>query len=165
MLWQWTIFLLCRHLILEQPATVLYYLTTAPVQKPKEMELKVVESVTSPSVSLANVNQPVSQPMLPAGDQEKGPTEACTIAGSSEGQLKQQSPPPPSTSDVASELCDESEANSESLQVREPLPVSGNNPDEETRDQQTKPEWHVTTLYSYEFEKLLYYQPLHHCFI
>lgn len=104
------------------------------------MELKVVESVTSPSVSLANVNQPVSQPMLPAGDQEKGPTEACTIAGSSEGQLKQQSPPPPSTSDVASELCDESEANSESLQVREPLPVSGNNPDEETRDQQTKPE-------------------------
>lgn len=125
---------------MEQPATVLYYLTTAPVQKPKEMELKVVESVTSPSVSLANVNQPVSQPMLPAGDQEKGPTEACTIAGSSEGQLKQQSPPPPSTSDVASELCDESEANSESLQVREPLPVSGNNPDEETRDQQTKPE-------------------------
>lgn len=127
---------------MEQPATVLYVLTTAPVQKPKEMELKVAESVTSPSVTLATVDQPASQPMLPAGDQEKDPTEARPVAGSSEGQLKQQSPPTPDTSDVASELCDldKSEANSESLQVRETVPVSGSIPDEETKAQQTKPE-------------------------
>ncbi|XP_045888996.1 zinc finger protein 280C-like isoform X2 [Micropterus dolomieu] len=130
------------HLILGQPAKVLYLLTSAPAQRPKEMDLKLAESVTSGSVAVAAVNQPQSEPKLPSGDQEKGSTEISAIEGSSEGQLKQPVLPALSsscTSDGVS-LCDELLGNSESPEVREQLPVPGIVPEHETGGQQTKPE-------------------------
>lgn len=133
------LFLSYRHLILGQPAKVLYLLTSPPTQRPKEMDLKLVESVTSKSVTRATVDQPESEPMLPAGDWEKSSTEIDVIAGSSGGQLKQLFALPSScTSDGVSDLCDVSVGNSESLEVKEQLPVSGTVPEDETRDQKSK---------------------------
>ncbi|XP_032369979.1 zinc finger protein 280C isoform X2 [Etheostoma spectabile] len=120
------------HLILGQPAKVLYVLNSAPSQRPKEMDLKPDESVTSESVTLATVDQLQSQPMLLAGDQEKGSTETSFVEGSSEGHLKQSSLPPLSsscTSDRDLDLCEESVGNSESQDFIEPLP------EHETREQ------------------------------
>ncbi|XP_044047771.1 zinc finger protein 280C isoform X2 [Siniperca chuatsi] len=125
------------HLVLGQPAKVLYLLTSAPAQRPKGVDLKSFESVTSRSVTLATVDQPESEPMLPAGDQEKGSTEISVIEGSSEGQLKQPSLPALSsscTSDGVLDLCDESVGNSESLEVSGPVP------EHEAGEQQTKSE-------------------------
>lgn len=108
------------------------------------MDLKLAEGVTPGSVTLATVDQPEPEPMLPAGDQEKGSTETSAIEGSSEGQLKQSSLPTlssSSTSDGVLDVCDESADNSESLEVREQVPVSEIVPKGETGEQQTKPEW------------------------
>lgn len=114
------------HLVLRQPAKVLYVLTPAPVQRPKEMELKLVESVTAGSVTLASVAQPepepITKPGLPAGDQEKGSTETSVVEGSSQGHLKQSSQLVLSSTCVSDDLGDESLGNSESLDVREQLP-------------------------------------------
>ncbi|XP_034728322.1 zinc finger protein 280C isoform X2 [Etheostoma cragini] len=135
------------HLILGQPAKVLYVLNSAPSQRPKEMDLKPVESVT-----LATVDQLHSQPMLLAGDQEKGSTETSFVEGSSEGHLKQSSLPPLSsrcTSDRFrdSDLCEESVGNSESPEFIEPLPehetreqhVTEQLPEPKTREHVTEP--------------------------
>lgn len=103
------------------------------------MDLKLVESVTSKSVTRSTVDQPESEPMLPAGDQEKSSTEIDVIAGSSGGQLKQLFALPSScTLDGVLDLCDVSVGNSESLKVKEQLPVSGTVPEDETRDQKSK---------------------------
>ncbi|XP_028436746.1 zinc finger protein 280C isoform X3 [Perca flavescens] len=124
------------HLVLGQPAKVLYVLTSAPSQRPKEMDLKPIESVTSESVTLATVDQLQPEPMLPAGDQEKGSTETSFVEGSSEGHLKQSSLPALSsccTSDGDLDLCEESVGNSESQDVREQLP------EHETREHVIEP--------------------------
>ncbi|XP_078105409.1 zinc finger protein 280C isoform X1 [Sander vitreus] len=113
------------HLVLGQPAKVVYVLTSAPSQRPKEMDLKPIESVTSESVTLATVDQLQPEPMLPADDQEKGSTETSFVEGSSEGHLKQSSLPALSscfTSDGDLDLCEESVGNSESQDVIEQLP-------------------------------------------
>ncbi|XP_044204510.1 zinc finger protein 280C-like [Thunnus albacares] len=116
------------HLVYGQPAKVLYVLTSAPAQTPKEMDLKPAESVKSESVTLATVDQPDSEPTLPAGDQEKGSTEMSNVTeGSSEGEAKQLSLSGLSsscTSDGVLDLCEESVVNSESLDVREESSVS-----------------------------------------
>ncbi|XP_029284489.1 zinc finger protein 280C isoform X2 [Cottoperca gobio] len=120
------------HLVLRQPAKVLYLLTSLPAQRPKEMDLKLVESV-----SLATVDQPGPEPMLPAGDQEKGSTEISVFEGSSKGRLEQSSLPALSSSCTSGgvlDLCAESVGNSESLDVREQLP------EHETGEQQIKSE-------------------------
>ncbi|XP_051234945.1 zinc finger protein 280C isoform X1 [Dicentrarchus labrax] len=127
------------QLILEQPSKVLYFLTTAPTQRPKETDLKVTECVTSQRITPANVDQPELEPMLPAGDQEKGSTETRVISGSSQGESKPTSSSS-CTSDGGLDLCDESVGNSESLEVKEMLPVSEIVPEDETREQQTKSE-------------------------
>lgn len=137
------LFLSCRRLLLGQPAKVVYLLTSAPAQRPKEMDLKLVESVTPGSITPATVDQPESEPMLPAADREKGPTEISAIEGSSEGQLKQSSLPalsPSCRSDEVLDRCDESVGNSKILEVREQLPVSGIVPEHETGEHQTKSE-------------------------
>lgn len=126
-----------RVQLLRQPAKVLYLLTPVPAQRPKEMDLKLVQSVTSGSVTLATVDLPEPEPMLPAGDQEKSSTETSVIEGSPEGHLKQSSPPASSSSCTSGgglELCDKSAGNSESLDVKKPLP------EHETGEQQTKSE-------------------------
>ncbi|XP_070760562.1 zinc finger protein 280C-like [Enoplosus armatus] len=131
------------HLVLGQPAKVLYLLTSAAAQRPKEMDLKLVESVTSGSVTLAMVNQPESEPMVRTGDQEKVSAETSVVKGSSEGQLKQSLLPALSsscTSEGVLDLSDESVSNSESLGVREQLPVSETIPEHETGEQQTTSE-------------------------
>ncbi|XP_068586882.1 zinc finger protein 280C isoform X2 [Cebidichthys violaceus] len=110
------------QLVLRQPAKVLYVLTPAPAQRPKEKE-----SITSGSLT---VDQPESQPMLPEADQEKGPTEITVTEGSSEGHSKQSSLPC-CTSDGVLDLCDGSVGNSERLDVREQVPEN------ETGEQKT----------------------------
>ncbi|XP_076583785.1 zinc finger protein 280C isoform X2 [Chaetodon auriga] len=127
------------HLIFGQPAKVVYLLTSGAAQRPKETDLKLVESVTSQSVPLAAVDKPESVPMLPAGDQEKASTEICVAAGSSEGPLTQPLLPVLSsscTSVGASDQCDESVGNSEILEAREQLPLAGFVPEDETKEQQ-----------------------------
>lgn len=100
--------------------------------------MKLVESVTSKSVTCATVDQPESEPMLPAGDQEMSSTEIDVIAGSSGGQLKQLFALPSScTSDGVSDICDVSVGKSESLEVKEQRPVSGTVPEDETRNQKS----------------------------
>uniref|UniRef100_A0A8D0A7G6 Zinc finger protein 280D n=1 Tax=Sander lucioperca TaxID=283035 RepID=A0A8D0A7G6_SANLU len=134
------------HLVLGQPTKVVYVLTSAPSQRPKEMDLKPIESVTSESVTLTTVDQLQPEPMLPAGDQEKGSTETSFVEGSSEGHLKQSSLPALSscfTSDGDLDLCEESVGNSESQDVREQLPEHETKeqhvieplPEHETREQ------------------------------
>uniref|UniRef100_A0A3Q3PY22 C2H2-type domain-containing protein n=1 Tax=Monopterus albus TaxID=43700 RepID=A0A3Q3PY22_MONAL len=121
--------------ILTQPAKVLYLVTSAPAQRPKEMDLKLVESLTSRSVS---TDEAGSEPMLLAADQEKSSAEA-----SSEGELKQSLLPALSsscTSDGVVDLCDESVVTSEGSDVREQLPVSAIFPENETGEQQTTSE-------------------------
>lgn len=128
---------------MRQPAKVLYFLTSAPAQRPKETDLKLVESVTSRSVTPAAVDQPEPEPKLPAGDEEKGSSETSVIEGSSEGLSKQSLPPAPSSacaSDGVLDLRDESAGNSESLEIGEQLPVSEVVPEHETGEQQTKSE-------------------------
>ncbi|XP_026176047.1 zinc finger protein 280C isoform X2 [Mastacembelus armatus] len=108
------------HLIMAQPAKVLYLLTTAPAQRPKEMDLKLVESLSSRSGSLAPVGQTRSE---------------ASTAGCSEGELKQCLLPTVSSSSVSGGvlgLCDESVGDSERPDVRQ-------EPSEhETKEQQTK---------------------------
>ncbi|XP_039987153.1 zinc finger protein 280C-like isoform X2 [Xiphias gladius] len=126
------------HLVLGQPAKVLYLLTSAPAQRPKEMDLKLVESVTSGSATAATVDQPES-----AGDEEKVSTEVSVNEGSFKGELKQLLLPALSSScrsDGVLDLGDESMGNSQSTDVREQLPVSGIVHEHETREQQTKSE-------------------------
>nr|XP_046242206.1 zinc finger protein 280C isoform X2 [Scatophagus argus] len=128
------------HLVLGQPAKVLYFLMSAPAQRPKEMDFKQAESVTPQSVTVATVNQAEAEQMSPAGDQEKNFKEERATAGSSEGQLKQSLLPASSTSctsDGVLDLCDESVGDSESLEAREQLPVSGLIPEDEMREHQT----------------------------
>ncbi|XP_026234051.1 zinc finger protein 280C isoform X3 [Anabas testudineus] len=118
------------HLIMAQPAKVLYVLTSASAQRPKETDLKLAESIVSRSVSVAAVNKPESESTVPAGDQERPSTE---------GELKQLLMPTLSSSctpDGVSDLHDESVGNSESPDVREQLPVS----EHETNEQETKSE-------------------------
>lgn len=125
----------CRHLIMAQPAKVLYVLTSASAQRPKETDLKLAESIVSRSVSVAAVNKPESESTVPAGDQERPSTE---------GELKQLLMPTLSSSctpDGVSDLHDESVGNSESPDVREQLPVS----EHETNEQETKSEWTCTS--------------------
>ncbi|XP_074474431.1 zinc finger protein 280C isoform X1 [Sebastes fasciatus] len=128
------------QLFLRQPAKVLYVLTTATAaQRPKETDLKLVQSVASGSVPLAAVVQPEpeSEPMLPAGDQEEGSTESGVIESPSEEHLEPASLPMVSsscTSDGVLDLCEESVENSESPEVREQLP------EQETEEQPTKSE-------------------------
>ncbi len=129
---------------MRQPAKVLYLLTSAPAQRPKETDLKLVESVTSGSGNPATADQPEPEPMSPAGDEEKGSSETSVIDGSSEG-LSKQSLPPASSSSCASDgvldLCGESVGSSESLEVREQLPVSDSVPErDETGEQGSKSE-------------------------
>ncbi|KAM3626140.1 uncharacterized protein V6R79_023326 [Siganus canaliculatus] len=101
-----------------QPTKVLYILTPAPAQKPKETDLKLVESVATGIVasgsvasgsvasgsvasgSVSIVSQPASQQMLVACDQKKSCTETHAVAGSSEGQSEQ----PSCTSDTTKSL-------------------------------------------------------------
>lgn len=129
------------QLFLRQPTKVLYVLTTAAAaQRPKETDLKLVQSVASGSVPLAAVVQPESEsePMLPAGDQEEGSTESGVIESLSEEHLEPASLPMVSsscTSDGVLDLCEESVENSESPEVREQLP------EQETEEQPTKSEW------------------------
>ncbi|KAM7406155.1 hypothetical protein PAMP_000553 [Pampus punctatissimus] len=110
------------HLVLGKPAKVLYLLTSAAAQTPKETDLKPVKNVTSESVSLASVEQPDLELTLPAGDQEKGSTEIRNVTvGSSKGESKQPSLSglsPPYTLDGVLNLCEESVGNSENLGVR-----------------------------------------------
>lgn len=123
------------QLFLRPPPKVLYVLTAAAAQRPKEMDLKL--SVTPGSVPLATVVQPESEPMVPAGDREKGSSESGVIEGSSEGHFEPASLPAVSsscTSDGVLDLCEESVSNSESLDVREQLP------EHETGEQPTKSE-------------------------
>lgn len=125
------LFLSCRHLILAQPAKVMYLLTSAPAQRPKETDLKLVECVTSQSVSVATVVKLGSESTVRAADQEKL---------SAEGESKQSLLPTLSsscTSDGISDLCDESVGNSESPDVREQLPISGIVSEPETKEQET----------------------------
>ncbi|XP_054467347.1 zinc finger protein 280C isoform X2 [Anoplopoma fimbria] len=125
------------QLLLRQPAKVLHVLTPAPAQTPKEKDIKLEEDVASGSVTVATVDQPESEPMLPEADQEKGPTEITGVEGSSEGHPEQSLLPdvsPSCPADGVLDLCDESVGNSESLDVREQLP------EHETVEQQTKSE-------------------------
>lgn len=103
------------------------------------MDSKLVENVTPPSVTLATVDQPESEPMLSAGDKEKSATEEDVVAGSSKGQSKRLSSLPSScTSHGVSGLCDVLDGDSESPQVKKQLPVIQNVPDGETRDQKSE---------------------------
>lgn len=117
----------CSHLVLGQPAKVLYLLTSAPSQTLKEMDLKPVESVTSESVT-ATVDPADSEPTLAAHDQEKGSTEMRNVSeGSSEGDAKRSSLSGSSSSctlDGVLDLFEETVGNSESLDVREESAVS-----------------------------------------
>ncbi|XP_040899935.1 zinc finger protein 280C isoform X2 [Toxotes jaculatrix] len=121
------------HLVLGQPAKVLYLLTSASAQRPKEMDSKLVESVTSGNISVATVDQP--EPMLPAGDQEKGSTEISNSEGPFRGELKQSC-----TSVGVLDCSDGRVGNSESPDVGEQLLVSGIIPEHETKEEQTKSE-------------------------
>lgn len=109
-----------------QPAKVLYVLTTAPAQRPKETDLRLAESVVHASTD----DKPGSEPTVPAGDQESSPTQ---------GESKASSLPMLSYSCIAdgvSKLCDKSVGNSESPGVREQLPVSGSVSEHETNEQE-----------------------------
>lgn len=131
-----SLFLSCRHLFLARPAKVLYVLTAAPAQRPKETDLKLAESVASQSVSGATVDKPGSEPTVPAGERDRE-------RPSTEGESKQSLLPTLTsscTSDGDSELCGESVGNSESPGVREQLPVSGIVSEHETNEQETKSE-------------------------
>ena len=120
----------CRHLLMGQPAKVMYILTSAAVQRPKAVDLKPVESVTPGRVPLATVDQPEPEPVLPAGDQDKGTAETSATEGSSEEQSSLPALSSSCTSEAVSDLCDQSAGNSESLDVR----------GHEAEEKQTKPE-------------------------
>ncbi|XP_071345335.1 zinc finger protein 280C isoform X2 [Trachinotus anak] len=131
------------HLVMGQPAKVLYLLTSAPAQRPKEMGLKLVESATPGSVPVATANQPEQkpEPMLPASNQKKDSTEMSINEGSLKGEVKQTLLPASSsscTSDGVLDHGDGSVGNPKSPDVREQLPVEGIVP--EHREQQTKSE-------------------------
>ncbi|XP_059215039.1 zinc finger protein 280C isoform X1 [Centropristis striata] len=103
-------------LILGQPAKVLYVLTSTP-QRPKEMDLKPVESVP-----LAAVDQPQPEPepeaLLAAAGQEQAPTG--TRDGFSEGLVE---PPPTLSSSCPPDgVLDVSEEPAEESESRETLP-------------------------------------------
>uniref|UniRef100_A0A3B4XF47 Zinc finger protein 280D n=1 Tax=Seriola lalandi dorsalis TaxID=1841481 RepID=A0A3B4XF47_SERLL len=121
--------------------TILYLLTSAPAQRPKEMGLKLVESATPGSVTVATAGQPEPEPMLPAGDQKKDSTEIIINEGSIKGEVKQSSLPASSSSctlDQVLDLVDGSVDNSESSDISEQLPVEGIVP--EHREHETKAE-------------------------
>uniref|UniRef100_A0A3P8T0J4 Zinc finger protein 280D n=1 Tax=Amphiprion percula TaxID=161767 RepID=A0A3P8T0J4_AMPPE len=91
---------------------------------PKETNLKQAGSVTSGSLT---AEQPESEPMLAAGDEEeKAPTETSATEGSSEGEVQQLQPDLSSscTSDSIVGVCDESVGNSETPDVGDQLSTS-----------------------------------------
>ncbi|CAJ1049183.1 zinc finger protein 280C [Xyrichtys novacula] len=124
------------QLVMGQPVKVLYLLTSAQAQKTTESNSKPVESVTSGSVSPAKSDKPDPEPMLPAGDQEKGSTEVITMEGSLE-QTQQPLQPDVSSSGASEEVpafLEESAGNSEDLMVKNQLPVT----EDEAGEQQTE---------------------------
>lgn len=135
-------------LLSRQPAKVMFVLTPPSDQKPKEMDLKPAESITSESVisesatsesvTPAAVEPPEPEPMLPADDKEKEKesAEMSVSEGTSEGE-KQASLPALSSSCTSEDVldpCEESVGNSESAVVKEELP------EPEAEEQQTKTE-------------------------
>ncbi|XP_051793026.1 zinc finger protein 280C isoform X5 [Acanthochromis polyacanthus] len=112
------------HLLMRQPSKVqVYFLTSTSGQSPKETNLKQAGSVTSGSLS---AEQPASEPILVAGDEEKGPTETSATEVSSKGDVQQLQPD--SSSSCASEsivgICDESVGTSETPDVGDQLSTS-----------------------------------------
>ncbi|XP_068431989.1 zinc finger protein 280C-like isoform X2 [Clinocottus analis] len=110
------------QLLLKQPAKVLYVLTPALAQRPKENDGELVESVTSGNVTVGPVDLLESQLMLIDSNPEKCPREIAFIEGSSEGHSKHLSLPAISATDAVLDLCHESVSNSESRDVGEQLP-------------------------------------------
>lgn len=130
------------NLLWRQPAKAqVCFLTSAAAQKPKEMDLKQTESVTSGSVATVDQAESEPVPVLPAGDQEKSSTEISVIEGSSKGEL-QQSLLPASSSSCTTEgvldLCDEYVGKSDCLDVQDQLPDSATVPEHVTGGQQPK---------------------------
>uniref|UniRef100_A0A8D2ZE32 Zinc finger protein 280D n=1 Tax=Scophthalmus maximus TaxID=52904 RepID=A0A8D2ZE32_SCOMX len=126
------------HLLMGQPAKVLYLLTTTSAQRPKEMDLKRDEKVTTGSSTVATVNRPKSEVMPQAGDQEKGPTEISVSEDSSKGELQQSSLPALPSSSSSDGLGGELVGDSESQDVGKQVPISEIFPEHETVVQQIK---------------------------
>lgn len=117
-----------------QPAKTLFHLT--PSQKSKEADLKVIEPVTSGSVSGATEQPKPEQlkpePAFPSEEQEKSSTET---GATSEGPVKPSTALPSSgTSDEVTDVGDSSVTASESLEVKEQHPASGRLPDDDGRE-------------------------------
>ena len=128
---------------MRQPAKVLYLLTSPPAQRPKEMDLKPVKSVTSGSAIVSNVDQPELELMLPTGYPEKASTEVSINEGSFKRELKQSSLPAVSSScrsDGVLDLGDELKGNSQSPDAGEQLPASGIVHEHETKEKQMQSE-------------------------
>ncbi|XP_030575886.1 zinc finger protein 280C isoform X3 [Archocentrus centrarchus] len=123
------------QLIVGQPAKVqVYVLTSTPVQKPKEMDLKQAECVTSGCAAVSTVDKPESESTLPAGDREKVSTGTSVIQASSEEDLKP-SELPALPSSCSSDLCDET---SESRDERDQHPDSVTVEERATGEQQSQ---------------------------
>lgn len=115
-----------------QPAKALLHLTST--QKSKEADLKVIESVTSGSVSGATERpeQLKPEPAFPSEEPEKSSTETGATL---EGPVKPSIGLPSSgTSEEVADLGDSSVTASESLEVKELHPASGSLPDDDGRE-------------------------------
>lgn len=125
-----------------QPAKALFHLT--PTQKSKEVDLKVIESVTSGSVGGATEQPKPEQlkpePAFPNELQEKSSTETGATL---EGPVKLSIALPSSgRSDEVTGVGDSSVTASESLKVKEEHPASGSLPDDDGREK-----WIVVSVF------------------
>ncbi|XP_040021209.2 zinc finger protein 280C isoform X1 [Gasterosteus aculeatus] len=126
------------QLFLRQPAKVSYFLTTAPVHRPKEKNFKQEEGVSTGSIlvqwtKMDQDDQPEARQMLPEAEQDGSATETAAIEGSSESCSKQSllaAGSPSCTSALGA--TDGSVGFAGSLNVREQVPPH------ETGEQQTK---------------------------
>ncbi|KAF7660577.1 hypothetical protein LDENG_00279150 [Lucifuga dentata] len=100
------------RIVIGQPANVMYFLTSTPVQIPKEMALKPVESVAPGGVTTVDQTK-APGPMLSAHDQEGGSKEMVVMESSPEAESKQLSPSVSSSCTV-----DETPGNLVSLEVQ-----------------------------------------------
>uniref|UniRef100_G3PTG0 Zinc finger protein 280D n=1 Tax=Gasterosteus aculeatus aculeatus TaxID=481459 RepID=G3PTG0_GASAC len=112
---------------------VSYFLTTAPVHRPKEKNFKQEEGVSTGSILVDQDDQPEARQMLPEAEQDGSATETAAIEGSSESCSKQSllaAGSPSCTSALGA--TDGSVGFAGSLNVREQVPPH------ETGEQQTK---------------------------
>ncbi|XP_047437354.1 zinc finger protein 280C isoform X2 [Mugil cephalus] len=125
-------------LFLQPPKLQVYVVKPAHAEKPMDVDLQQAECVSSESATTTTVEQLVSEPMMPAGEQEKGSPEKNVSEDSSKGELKQVPLPSLLSSSTSDEVSDESVGKSESLDIQDQLPVSVIEPESAPGEQQPK---------------------------